>query len=257
MWGVGSRAIAAPPQLLPCRAILTASPPLLSPPSRKMLGKGQKRKRSEEVEPAVAPPSSALFSISLSKLHQSLQQGEPDLRHLVLVANTLRRIRRDQMEPASAPGLEDSGQQGPCGRPPPLPPPSLAPVDQLLLSGTDTSIFSSILEDLARVEGFSDPLCPPLCQPEDHLLCGPGPEESRWTAQPGLAGPLELLGPAGGALLEDEDGLDGVFEDIDTSMYDCHPWTPSKEACAGTLEGRRDLADLDYLLDVLMGVDEL
>nr|XP_056702304.1 SERTA domain-containing protein 1 [Euleptes europaea] len=226
-----------------------------------MLGKGQKRKRSEEeAGPVLAPPSSALFSISVSKLHQSLQRGEPDLRHLVLVANTLRRIQVE-MEPASvsgpqpAPGggawPDDSDSlpgplQGPCGRTPMLPP-SLAPVDQPLLSSMDASIFS-ILQDLTSVEGFSDPLCPSVAQPAVRLSTEPGR-----TAQPCL-GPLELLGP-GGALLEE--GLDGLFEDIDTSMYDCDPWPSSKEACSGTEAGRQDCADLDYLLDVLMGAEDL
>ncbi|KAL8220034.1 UNVERIFIED_CONTAM: hypothetical protein K2H54_037878 [Gekko kuhli] len=228
-----------------------------------MLGKSQKRKWSEEegeeAGPASATPSSALFSISVSKLHQSLQRGEPDLRHLVLVANTLRRMR-DAMEPsASAPQQPpgrgawlDEGDQGPCRRPPPLlpppPPPPLAPVDQLLLSDMDASVFSSILEDLASTDGFSDPLCPPEAPPEERL----SPEPGR-TVQPGL-GPLELLDP-GGAFLEE--GLDTVFADIDTSMYDCDPWAPGKEACPGTQVARPEMADLDYLLDVLVGAEEL
>ncbi|XP_060113793.1 SERTA domain-containing protein 1 [Heteronotia binoei] len=195
-----------------------------------MLGKGQKRKRSEEEEEeaASALPSSALFSISLSKLHRSLQRGEPDLRHLVLVANTLRRIQ-EEMEP----------QQPPVSSSPrPALPPLLAPVDQLLLSGMDPSTFSSILEDLASTGSFSDPLCPPTAQPEDLLL---SPEPTR-------PAPLDLLGP-GVALLQE--GLEGVFEDIDTSMYDWGP--PSKEACSGTEGGRQDLPDLDYLL---LGAEE-
>ncbi|XP_015263136.1 PREDICTED: SERTA domain-containing protein 1 [Gekko japonicus] len=232
--------------------------------SATLLGKSRKRKRSEEEEgeeagPASATPSSALFSISVSKLHQSLQRGEPDLRHLVLVANTLRRLR-DATEP-SAPGPQpppgrgswlDDSDRGPGGRPPPLLPPPLAPVDQLLLSDMDASVFSSILEDLTSTDGFSNPLRPPEAQPEDRLLCGLSPEPGR-TAQPGL-GPLELLDP-GGALLEE--GLDSVFEDIDTSMYDCDPWAPGKEACPGTQAARQELADLDYLLDVLVGAEAL
>lgn len=84
-----------------------------------MLSKGLKRKREEEEtmealsvdscwldpsHPAVAqtPPtvaSSSLFDLSVVKLHHSLRQSEPDLRHLVLVVNTLRRIQAS-MEPA-------------------------------------------------------------------------------------------------------------------------------------------------------------
>ncbi|XP_066494970.1 SERTA domain-containing protein 1 [Tiliqua scincoides] len=245
-----------------------------------MLAKGIKRKRSEEeAELPTATPSSSLFSISVSKLHQSLQHVEPNLRHLVLVANTLRRIQ-DEMQPDTAPsgpqqqalgrGVTVAGGsvpaehipvgtlQGSCRRPPLPPPPSLTPVDDLLLSSMDFSVFSTILEDLSSMEGFGDPLQSSSAQPEGSQLCLPGPEPDR-TPHP-CPGPLEILGP-GGYLLEES--LEGIFEDIDTSMYDCDLWAPSslpsfKEAfsSAEEEEEKLDLADLDYLMDAIVGVQE-
>ncbi|KAJ6663881.1 hypothetical protein lerEdw1_009962 [Lerista edwardsae] len=240
-----------------------------------MLAKSLKRKRSEEeAELPTATPPSALFSISVSKLHQSLQHVEPNLRYLVLVANTLRRIQ-DEMQPATASsgpqpqplgrraagGSMPSGHcpvgtlQGTCRRPllPTLPPPPLAPADDLLLSSMDLSVFSTILEDLSSMEGFGDPLYSSSAQPEDGQLCLPGPEPDR-TTHPG---PLEILGP-GGYLLEES--LEGIFEDIDTSMYDCDLWAPPslpsfKEAFSREEEEeeRLDLADLDYIMDTIVG----
>lgn len=248
-----------------------------------LVAKGVKRKRSAEEAPpttSTAIPSNSLFSISVSKLHQSLQHGEPNLRHLVLVANTLRRIQ-DEMQPArvgspqAAPGrgplsshaskvsseahapdalacsLQDTGWR-------PLPVASLTPVDDLLLSSMDVSVFSTILE------GFGDSLHPSDGQPEGSHLGVPLSPEPERTSNPCPPSPLEFLG-AGGYLVED--GLDGIFEDIDTSMYDCEAWSSSaslpsfKEAFSSPVaEGERellDLADLDYLMDVLVGVQEL
>ncbi|XP_010218243.1 PREDICTED: SERTA domain-containing protein 1 [Tinamus guttatus] len=148
---------------------------LFVPPSP-MLAKGVKRKRAE-MEAGEAPaeavsggggpgaPSASLFNISVLKLHRSLRHVEPNLRYLVLVANTLT---------------------------------------------------------------------------------------------------LDLLG--GPSLLDDS--LDGIFEDIDTSMYDCDLWAPGSlagfKAFSSTEEeeeaegsGRLDMDDLDYLMDVLVGTHGL
>ncbi|XP_048348853.1 SERTA domain-containing protein 1, partial [Sphaerodactylus townsendi] len=159
--------------------------------------------------------------------HWSLQRGEPDLRHLVLVANTLRRVQ-DEMELASLSvrqqglcveaWLDDSGSlpgpgQGPCWEPPVLPP-SLSPVDQLpasLQHGMCLSVFS-ILGRTPKTsgKGFGDPLWPAMVQAADSLLGKPSPESGQ-TAPPCLA-PLELMGP-GQTLLQES--LDGIFsEDI-------------------------------------------
>lgn len=244
-----------------------------------MLAKGVKRKWSEEeTELLAAPSSSSIFSISVSKLHQSLQHVEPNLRHLVLVANTLRRIQ-DEMQPAAAPlgpqqpapakevplatdsvpaGHSSMGTlQGSCRRLPLPPPPSLTPVDDLLLSSIDFSVFSTILEDLSSsMEGFGDPLHPSSTQPESSQLCSPGLEPDR-TPHP-CPDPLEILSPGGYTL---EESLEGIFEDIDTSMYDCDLWAPSslpsfKEAFSSGEEEKLDLADLDYLMDTIVGVQE-
>uniref|UniRef100_A0A8C3SR09 SERTA domain-containing protein n=1 Tax=Chelydra serpentina TaxID=8475 RepID=A0A8C3SR09_CHESE len=201
-----------------------------------MLAKGVKRTRGEmeggEPEPRDpgASPASSLFNLSMRKLDQSLRHVEPDLRHLVLVANTLRRMQREAGGPA------------PC-----RPPPSNSQGDDLLLSTVDTSI-SALLEDLS-----------PGRAEEEQPLAGEPPR----TSAPCL-GPLELLGSPGSLL---EDGLEDIFEDIDTSMYDCDLWSPTSlsglkafsaadgsggKALAGA-EERLDMSDLDYLMDVLVG----
>ncbi|XP_008112020.1 SERTA domain-containing protein 1 [Anolis carolinensis] len=229
-----------------------------------MLAKGMKRKWSEDEAPdllTATPPSSSLFSLSVSKLHQSLQNVEPNLRHLVLVANTLRRIQ-GEMQPAVSPIIPAALGEGdplaavpvplePC-RKPQAP---LAPhVDELLISNMDISVFSSILEDLSGIEGLGDSFQPSLGVPGD--LLSPEPER---TSHPGPHDSLETLGP-GGYLLED--GLEGLFEDIDTSMYDSDLWPPTelphlKEGFSTTAHEKPDLADLDYLMDMLVEVQEL
>ncbi|XP_061452556.1 SERTA domain-containing protein 1 [Rhineura floridana] len=233
-----------------------------------------KRKRSEdEAGPSAAAPSGSLVSLSVSKLHRSLQHVEPNLRHLVLVANTLRRIQDEMLQPATAPiphpdFLADGGctvprddavgalactLQDTCQRP--VPPSSLGPpVEELLLSNMDSSVFSTILEDLS---GFGDLVHPSVAQPEGGQLCLLSPEPER-TSHPRPSSPLEILGP-GTYLLED--GLEGVFEDIDTSMYDYDLWSTSlptlKEAFPSTEDERPGLGDLDYLMDMLVEAQEL
>ncbi|XP_051845178.1 SERTA domain-containing protein 1 [Antechinus flavipes] len=221
-----------------------------------MLCKGVKRKREEEEEqepaaqdwwleeassslspeeeasPAPLPPSS-LFNLSIFKLHHGLRRGEPDLRHLVLVVNTLRRIQ-------SSMALE-----------PPAPePPSPAPVSPLPVvpdAPMCTSV-SALLDDLSHIEGLSDtqtafPEDAPLSRPPE-----PGPDPGR----PAPLGSLEILL---------EDGLEGLFDDIDTSMYDCELW-PNLKTDSGETEDKTqgpglDVSELDYLMDVLVGTQTL
>uniref|UniRef100_A0A8D0HU88 SERTA domain-containing protein n=1 Tax=Sphenodon punctatus TaxID=8508 RepID=A0A8D0HU88_SPHPU len=219
-----------------------------------MFSKGVKRKRSEAEMDSPGAPSSSLFSLSLSKLHRSLQHVEPDLRPLVLVANTLRRIQ-DEMQSGPTAG---AGPQGsPCPTEPPHSPPdgcrTLPPLDpqgeEVLLSNLDASLYASIsttLEDLSPLEGLG--ASPQL---EELPATAARPEPDR--TSPPCLGPLELLGPSG-YLLEDSLEED-IFEDIDTSMYDSDQWPPAK-ACPGPGEGeggQPDLSDLDYLMDVLVG----
>ncbi|XP_059008857.1 SERTA domain-containing protein 1 [Mustela lutreola] len=228
-----------------------------------MLSKGLKRKREEEQEketlavdtwwldpslPAVAQPpppatSSSLFDLSVLKLHHSLRQSEPDLRHLVLVVNTLRRV---QASMAPEPTL------------PPVPSPSAAPcVADSLLASSDAALsasMASLLEDLSHIEGLSQAPQP---------LVDEGPPGRPTGGSPPSLGALDLLGPATGCLLDDE--LEGLFEDIDTSMYDSELWAPASEALKpGPEDGpgkeealELDEAELDYLLDVLVGTQAL
>uniref|UniRef100_A0A8C4YP56 SERTA domain-containing protein n=1 Tax=Gopherus evgoodei TaxID=1825980 RepID=A0A8C4YP56_9SAUR len=217
-----------------------------------MLAKGVKRPRGEmeggdpEPRDPSAAPASSLFNISMVKLHQSLRHVEPNLRHLVLVANTLRRMQDQMQREAGGPMAPDSPEAPSVG-------------DDLLLSAMDSSI-STILEDLGQVEVLS-----PARPEEEQPLAGASGarQEPARTSAPCL-GPLELLSSASYLL---EDSLEDIFEDIDTSMYDCDLWSPTSlsgfkafsgaedsdsKALAGA-EDRLDMSDLDYLMDVLVG----
>uniref|UniRef100_A0A8D2LP23 SERTA domain-containing protein n=1 Tax=Varanus komodoensis TaxID=61221 RepID=A0A8D2LP23_VARKO len=206
-----------------------------------MLAKGMKRKRSEDDgDPSLAAPSSSLLSLSVSKLHQSLQRVDPNLRHLVLVTNTLRRLQ-DEMQLGTAPVL-------------PVPPLS-AELDQLLLSDMDASVFSTILEDLGGLEGFGGPVHPSVPQPAGGQDCMLSPEPER-TPPACPSEPLDLLGP--GCFLLEED----AFEDIDASMYNCDLWSPTalpnlKEVFSSLEAELPVVAELDHLVDTLMEAQEL
>ncbi|KAM4825966.1 SERTA domain-containing protein 1 isoform 1-T2 [Thomomys bottae] len=229
-----------------------------------MLSKGLKRKREEEEEeqevekeekepltvdawwldsgpPTVA--SNSLFDLSVLKLHHSLRQSEPDLRHLVLVVNTLRRIQASMAPSAALPSV-------------PTPPPTPMETDNLLAS-SDAALSASmagLLEDLSHIEGLSQAPQP---------LSDEGPPGRTIGGAPAGLGALDLLGPATGCLLED--GLEGLFEDIDTSMYDSELWAPASEGHKPGSEnglGKEespvlDEAELDYLMDVLVGTQGL
>nr|XP_004670456.2 SERTA domain-containing protein 1 [Jaculus jaculus] len=227
-----------------------------------MLSKGLKRKREEEEEealavdtwwldpghPAVAQAapavaSSSLFDLSVLKLHHSLRQSEPDLRHLVLVVNTLRRIQESMTPPTTLP---------------PVPNPPAAPsVADNLLASSDVALSASVaslLEDLSHIEGLNQ-----VPQP----LADEGPPGRPVGGAPASLGALDLLGPATGCLLDD--GLEGLFEDIDTSMYDSELWVPPSEGLKPGPENgpgkeetpELDEAELDYLMDVLVGTQAL
>ncbi|XP_042523854.1 SERTA domain-containing protein 1 [Dipodomys spectabilis] len=233
-----------------------------------MLSKGLKRKREEEEEEEVveketltvdtwwldsgpstaqAPPvvaSNSLFDLSVLKLHHSLRQSEPDLRHLVLVVNTLRRIQASMAPSAALPSVSS-------------PPPAPMETDNLLAS-SDAALSASmagLLEDLSHIEGLSQA---PQPLPDE------GPPGRPIGGAPAGLGALDLLGPATGCLLDD--GLEGLFEDIDTSMYDSELWAPAaaeghkpdSENGLGKEEAPvLDEAELDYLMDVLVGTQGL
>lgn len=231
-----------------------------------MLSKGLKRKREEQEpaqeeealavdtwwldseHPAVAqaPPaaaSSALFDLSVLKLHHSLRRSEPDLRHLVLVVNTLRRIQASMAPTAALP---------------PVPSLPAAPgMADNLLASSDAALsasMASLLEDLSHIEGLSQAPLP---------LAEEGPQGRPVGGAPPSLGSLDLLDPATGCLLDD--GLEGLFEDIDTSMYDSDLWAPASEGLKPGPEGGPGEEDapelketeLDYLMDVLVGTQAL
>ncbi|XP_075463085.1 SERTA domain-containing protein 1-like isoform X1 [Ascaphus truei] len=256
--------------------------------SRPMLSKGVKRKYSEvdggvgsipETAAAVCPSSvpavqsHCLMNISLLKLHRSLRNVEPNLRHLVLVANTLRRLQDNMQAEPSTPGgwraTEDHSRkdyaQAPateCKKPA-----IDNQGDDPLLCSMDTSLYSSIstiLEDLNNFEGLSSS---PLPQMDDDQLCCP-----KDNACDGSREDSGKLPPSSGLLNSSTyllgDNLEGIFEDIDTSMYDSDPWASNnllnfkafsnvEEAEGKTLiEGQSsmlELNELDYLMDVLVG----
>ncbi|XP_068766387.1 SERTA domain-containing protein 1-like [Struthio camelus] len=237
-----------------------------------MLAKGVKRKHGEMEDgqlaapaaaPAPAAPSDSLFNISVLKLHQSLRHVEPNLRYLVLVANTLRRLQ--DHAPAETQGPVPPGRP-PAGPEPPAGPGAAspdrrdarcpAPEDELLLSGWDASLCASLSGGLEGAEtpgGTPGPPAPPQDDAPPDVPRPPHP----------FFAPLELLGSTGSLL---EDSLEGIFEDIDTSMYDCDVWSPASlagfKAFSGADEegqdgGRLDMDDLDYLMDVLVGTHAL
>nr|XP_033809570.1 SERTA domain-containing protein 1 isoform X2 [Geotrypetes seraphini] len=260
---------------------------------RFMLAKGIKRKYSEMSgrmdfppdavgacrDPVTTVPSPSLLNLSLLKLHRSLGHVEPNLRHLVLVANTLRRLQGDVR-------VEPNGQVNTwrvASSPAPLMTSSREDLDvcrrqiqgdDLLLSNCDTSWYSSVstmLEDLNQVEGLSSNSHPlPLADdPIDSLrisggtLEGAKPEPIQ--SAPATPAPLEILSSSSYLL---EENLQDIFEDIDTSMYDCEPWSPSSlvnfKAFSNTEDtevkpltsgqnGKLELTELDYLMDVLVG----
>ncbi|KAM9326963.1 SERTA domain-containing protein 1-like [Gastrophryne carolinensis] len=252
-----------------------------------MLAKGLKRKYSEvegemgsvhEAEMAgrsalPAVQSHCLMNISLVKLHRSLHHVEPNLRHLVLVANTLRRLQDNMQVESSVTGgwkpTEDHSKkdysQGFVSEGRSLAPES--PAEDSLLSSTDASLYTSIstiLEDLNNFEGLSCSPMPPteddqLCSPKDFLRDGRRDESSRLTSSSSfLTSSSYLLG----------DNLEDIFEDIDTSMYDSDPWASSNLLNFKAFSSMNDseekalsegqgpvleLSDLDYLMDVLVG----
>lgn len=232
-----------------------------------MLSKGLKRKREEEQEeetqalevntwwvspgqpssvtqpPPVPVASSSLFDLSVLKLHHSLRQSEPDLRHLVLVVNTLRRIQASMVPPAALPPMPS--------------PPAVPDVADSPLASSDAGLsdsIASLLEDLSHIEGLSQAPQP---------LADEGPPGRPMGTAPAGLGALDLLSPAAGCLLDD--GLEGLFEDIDTSMYDSELWAPTSEGLKTGPEAEPskeeapelDEAELDYLMDVLVGTQAL
>eukprot|EP00079_Xenopus_tropicalis_P012164 XP_002938850.1 PREDICTED: SERTA domain-containing protein 1 [Xenopus tropicalis] len=252
-----------------------------------MLAKGIKRKHSEVDEGMGSNPdpvlegecpcsfpaiqSHCLMNISLVKLHRSLHHVEPDLRHLVLVANTLRRLQGNlQVEPC-APGTwkiseecrkECSPAAGPENKKP-----ALENTEDPLLSSMDASLYSSIstiLEDLNNFDGLSSP---PLPQIEDDQLCAP-------KVNPVSVSTEDMMKLASSSFLSSSpyllgDNLEDIFEDIDTSMYDSDPWASNNLLNFKTFSNVGDIEDndgestvlalseWDYLMDVFGESQEL
>ncbi|XP_063793767.1 SERTA domain-containing protein 1 [Pseudophryne corroboree] len=254
-----------------------------------MLAKGIKRKFSEvegemgsgsEPEMAARSQSSlpavqshCLMNISLVKLHRSLHHVEPNLRHLVLVANTLRRLQDNMQAESAVPGVWKTMEDGSrkdysqtFANESRKPAPEIQGEDTLL-STMDASLYSSIstiLEDLNNFEGLSSSPLPQsdddqLCCPKDISRDGSREESSKLTATSSLlSSSTYLLG----------DNLEDIFEDIDTSMYDSDPWSNSnllnfktlsnmnvaeEKALSDGQDSMLELSDLDYLMDVLVG----
>ncbi|CAJ0949933.1 unnamed protein product [Ranitomeya imitator] len=254
-----------------------------------MLAKGIKRKFSEvegemgtgpEVEVAArcqsslpAVQSHCLMNISLVKLHRSLHHVEPNLRHLVLVANTLRRLQDNMQTESSATGMwkstEDNSRKDYSqtyvseSKKPALE----IPTEDALFSTMDASLYSSIstiLEDLNNFEGLSRSPLPPadedqFCSPKDLSKDGSREESGKLTPTSSFPNSSTyLLG----------DNLEDIFEDIDTSMYDSDPWASSnllnfktftsmneteEKTSSDGQDSMLELSDLDYLMDVLVG----
>ncbi|KAG8448774.1 hypothetical protein GDO86_015730 [Hymenochirus boettgeri] len=247
-----------------------------------MLAKGTKRKYSEvdgvmssSPDPvlAVACPNSlpavqshCLMNISLVKLHRSLRHVEPDLRHLVLVANTLRRLQ-DNIQGESYSSVwknseEFTRKEFPEAVSTDSKKPALENMDDVLLSSMDASLYSSIsniLDDLNSFEGLSSL---PASKIEDDQLCSPKANtNSAVTGEIGkLTSPANILSSSPYLV---EDNFEDIFEDIDTSMYDSDPWsncnmlkTFSNVDEIGEKDGHNDMLELsewDFLMDVFGG----
>uniref|UniRef100_H3BE95 Si:dkey-177p2.6 n=1 Tax=Latimeria chalumnae TaxID=7897 RepID=H3BE95_LATCH len=240
-----------------------------------MLTKGVKRKRSESDDSmdgvshiseslktsAKAAQSNFLLNMSLYKLHQSLAHVEPNLRHLVLVANTLRLIQEENSETDASRKLPPAAAE--------------SQRDEILLPSFDgpfCSTVSTIFQDLDHLDGISNLRCSPQLK-EDHVspLAAGSPVEQHKHDAGGASNPLlgclEILSSNSCFL---EDTPDDIFEDIDTSMYDYDPWSPvgllnfkplsvtdNSPVRSPTCEqnGRSDLNDLDHLMDILVGTE--
>ncbi|XP_018418088.1 PREDICTED: SERTA domain-containing protein 1 [Nanorana parkeri] len=252
-----------------------------------MLAKGIKRKFSEVegqmgsgVESGMAGrcqsslpavQSHCLMNISLLKLHRSLHHVEPNLRHLVLVANTLRRLQGNMQAESSTLGgwkpVEDNSRKDSQSfTSESKTSASDIPGEDTLLSSMDSSLYSSIstiLEDLNDFEGLSSSPLPQtedeqLCSPKDFIRDGSREESGKLTPSSSLNSSTYLLG----------DNLEDIFEDIDTSMYDSDPWPsssllnfktfssindPEAKSLSDGQDSMLELSDLDYLMDVLVG----
>ncbi|XP_063289272.1 SERTA domain-containing protein 1 isoform X2 [Pelobates fuscus] len=245
-----------------------------------MLAKGTKRKYSEvEGEVRCSPDvmvgsnqsslpavqSHCLMNISLVKLHRSLHHVEPNLRHLVLVANTLRRLQ-DNMHTEPMPCDDTSKKDhvqvfGTEGKKPA----SDGTGEDALFSLMDSSLYSSITTILEDSNNFQNFTSSPLPQIDDQLCSlkdsRDGSREDSGKLIPSsnfLSSSTYLLG----------DNLEDIFEDIDTSMYDSDPWSStnllnfkafsnvdnSEDTSLADEHGAMlELSELDYLMDVLVG----
>ncbi|NP_001086105.1 SERTA domain containing 1 L homeolog [Xenopus laevis] len=217
--------------------------------------------------------SHCLMNISLVKLHRSLRHVEPDLRHFVLVANTLRRLQGNLQVEQCAPDMWKTSEE--CTRSALVVPESKKPALENTedpLSSMDASLYSSIstiLEDLNNFEGLSSS---PLPQIEDDQLCAPKANPVSGSAEDmvKLASSSSLLSSSPYLLGENlGDNLEDIFEDIDTSMYDSDPWASSNLLNFKTFSNVDDIEDKngestvlalsewDYLMDVFGESQEL
>uniref|UniRef100_A0A8C5QNC0 SERTA domain-containing protein n=1 Tax=Leptobrachium leishanense TaxID=445787 RepID=A0A8C5QNC0_9ANUR len=218
-----------------------------------------------------AVQSHCLMNISLVKLHRSLHHVEPNLRHLVLVANTLRRLQ-DNMHAESATTGEWRGLDDPTRRDyaQPLATESKKPLpesvgEEALLSIMDSSLYSSISAILEESNSFQAFNNSPLSQLEDDQLCSLKDPKDGSRDDTGKPIPSPSLLSSSTYLVGDN--LEDIFEDIDTSMYDSDPWSSANllnfkafsnvEDPEKSLEdgngGMLELSELDYLMDVLVG----
>ncbi|XP_064181131.1 SERTA domain-containing protein 2 [Anguilla rostrata] len=268
-----------------------------------MLGRGVKRKLSDCEEamgakdPALDLPymqqRQLVLNLCLDKLQSCHTRAEPSLHRAVLLANTLRQIqeemRREGWEPPAAPA------PSPPHAATPLHTPSLPPVpSDCLAADSDTSLCPppSLLREEGGTQGErGPPACPGCTEREGQSVSSSSSassssssstsSSSTFSTQPEESRTPDLLFSSfeitnSTSYLTDL-AFDDIFEDIDTSMYDCSDFssvlaypplrangaTPAADdglksfpSCttASTLQlCLTDLNELDHIMEILVG----
>ncbi|XP_060722041.1 SERTA domain-containing protein 2 isoform X2 [Tachysurus vachellii] len=228
-----------------------AEPPTLQHREGYGLGRGVKRKLSEESALDLPYPQQRqlVLDLCLDKLQSCQQHAEPSLHRSVLLANTLRQIQQEM----SLEGGDALPPTSPSLIPPPTPRhiPELRPVSldsSLLLSGPMSSSSSSSPSSSLTLD-------------EDVESRPPAPEcsdEADTKTPDSLFGTFEITNST--SYLTDLQ-LDDIFEDIDTSMYDSSEisilaFSTPREDGLKNLSNLQlclaDLSDLDHIMDILV-----
>ncbi|XP_061073030.1 SERTA domain-containing protein 2 [Conger conger] len=261
-----------------------------------MLGRGVKRKLSDFGEVAGAKDSvpdvpymqqrQLVLNMCLNKLQSCHMRSEPSLHRAVLLANTLRQIqeemRREGWEPPAAPAPWPPHPSTPLHTPSLPPVPSDCPEGPGPAAHSDSGL--ALPPSLLREEGGAQgergpPACPGCTETEEESdssssssALSSSPEDSRTPDL--LFSSFEITNST--SYLTDL-AFDDIFEDIDTSMYDCsdfssvlaYPLPRASGATPAAEDGLKsfpscttasalqlcltDLNELDHIMEILVG----